>query len=310
MDTVLEATAGPRRGERWPLTEGEPLSVGRTTKSQIAIPEDKFLSGKHFEIFWKGDSGRLIDHRSANGTYLNGKKISDTVPLKSGDEIRAGDSTFILRKGHAAAAPRPVEKAPSADEITAHPGAQPSNAPMSTLPLPPSRVPAPPPPPARVAPSAEVALRDDDSQVIVGNWRFSTVPAGWEFVEDFGIQETGREGLPSSAMASEEMLPGALSLDDFVQSQVGRVKGFFREPRIERGPVAPVAGAEDTVALDVRYKTKDGQGIYYRGLYVRRGDRVGILTLKTLESELPRVKPIFDTIVSGVSFRTRDAGRS
>jgi hypothetical protein len=43
---------------------------------------------------------------------------------------------------------------------------------------------------------------------------------------------------------------------------------------------------------------------------VRRGDRAGMLTLKTPESELPRVKPIFDTILAGISFRDRDSGRS
>lgn len=314
MVAVLEATAGPLRGQRLPLPDGDVLTVGRTTKSKVAIPDDKFLSGIHFAVVWKGDSGRLVDHGSSNGTYVNGKKVSEAV-LKTGDEIRAGDSVFILRRGEQpTGATMQAGKAPSSDEITAYPVAPTGH--DSAAPAPPPRVAPPPPvmpPPARASSPVEVTLLNQDNQgshVSVGNWRFANIPQGWEVVEDYGIQESGRDGLPASAMASEEVLSGGMSLDDFVQSHVGSLRGYFREPRIERSTVPPVSGAEDTVALDVRYKTKDGQAIFYRSVYVRRGDRAGMLTLKTPESELPRVKPVFDTILAGVSFRDRDAGRS
>jgi hypothetical protein len=313
MDAVLEATAGPLRGQRLPLPDGDVVTVGRTNKSKVAIPDDKFLSGIHFAVVWKGDSGRLVDHGSSNGTYVNGKKVSEAV-LKSGDEIRAGDSIFILHKGGQPSATVPVhEKASSSDEITAYPAApsgHPTAPPPRAIPPPPS---APAPVPAmRSSASPEITLRDRDrgANIEVGNWRFSSLPQGWEVVEDYGIQESGRDGMPASAMASEELLSRGMSLDDFVQSHVGSLRGYFREPRIERSSVPPVSGAEDTVALDVRYKTKDGQAIFYRSVYVRRGDRAGMLTLKTPEAELPRVKPVFDTILAGVSFRDGESGRS
>lgn len=285
------------------------VTFGRTSKSKIAIPEDKFLSGIHFAVVWKGESGRLVDHGSSNGTYVNGKKVVEAV-LKSGDEIRAGDCIFVLRRGVSSAATRTGAPPPAADEITNYP-------------VPPG--PSAPPPAARsggappaAAPAASPAARsaveftllDSQQSLLVGHWQFSHVPEGWETVEDYGLQEAGREGLTASAMASEEALPGAMTLDDFVQAQVGSLRGYFREPRIERCTVAPVAGAEDTVALDVRYKTKDGKAIFFRSVYVRRGEHAGILTLKTLESDLPRAKPVFDKILSSVSFREQDSRRS
>ena len=312
MEAVLEATAGPLRGQRLPLPDGDVVTVGRTTKSKIAIPDDKFLSGIHFAVVWKGDSGRLVDHGSSNGTYVNGKKVSEAA-LKSGDEIRAGDSVFVLRRGgQTSETLRPREKGSAPDEITAYPVAPTGHAAAAPAP-PPRATPAPPVIPAappRAASPIEVTLLDGDTRLLVGSWRFNKVPQGWEVVEEYGIQESGKDGMPASAMASEELLSGGMSLDDFVQSHVGSLRGYFREPRIERSTVPPVSGAEDTVALDVRYKTKDGQAIFYRSVYVRRGDRAGMLTLKTLESELPRVKPVFDAILSGVSFHDRDSGRS
>jgi pSer/pThr/pTyr-binding forkhead associated (FHA) protein len=322
MDTILEATAGPLRGQRLPLPEGDVITFGRTSKSKIAIPDDKFLSGIHFAVVWKGDSGRLVDHGSSNGTYVNGKKVSEAV-LKSGDEIRAGDSIFILRRGQADAATRTPSSPAGDDEITnypvapgpsaAAPAARGGSAPPAVAPVIP-RAPFPPAviPAAPARPIAAVDFRhlNAEQSLVVGHWQFSYVPDGWEIVEDYGIQETGKEGLAASAMASEELLTGAMSLDDFVQSQVGSLRGYFREPRIERSTVSPVTGAEDTVALDVRYKTKDGQSIFYRSVYVRRGDRAGMLTMKTLESDLPRAKPVFDKILSSVSFRDNDSRHS
>lgn len=322
MDTVLEATAGPLRGQRLPLPEGDVITIGRTAKSKVAIPDDKFLSGIHFAVVWKGDSGRLVDHGSSNGTYVNGKKVSEAV-LKSGDEIRAGDSIFVLRRGQVTSATRTTGSPPSDDEITNYPvppgpvppvaAARSGGAAGAVASVPPR---APDAPPMVAAPAARPSAAVDfthltaEESLVVGHWQFSHVPEGWEIVEDYGIQEARREGLPASAMASEELLSGAMSLDDFVQSQVSSLRGYFREPRIERSTVAPVGGAEDTVALDVRYKTKDGQGIFYRSVYVRRGDRAGMLVMKTLEAELPRVKPLFDKILSSVSFRDSGSDRS
>jgi pSer/pThr/pTyr-binding forkhead associated (FHA) protein len=316
MDTVLEATAGPLRGQRLPLPEGDLITIGRTAKSNISIPDDKFMSGVHFAVVWKGDSGRLVDRGSSNGTFVNGKKVQEAV-LKIGDEIRAGDSIFVTRRGQASGtrtagrsplaedttnfpvAPKPVPHAPPAPVVSRSPAVSPAPArPLVPSPMPPSAA-------AGVSSPVEFTHLKGDESPVVGHWQFSSVPEGWEIVEDYGIQETVREGLASSAMVSEEILSGAMSLDDFVQFQVGRLRGFFREPRIERSNVSPVAGAEDTVAVDVRYRTKDGKAIFYRSVYVRRGDRAGILTLKTLEAELPRVKPVFDTILSGISFRDR-----
>jgi hypothetical protein len=101
------------------------------------------------------------------------------------------------------------------------------------------------------------------------------------------------------------MLPGGMSLQQFVEAQVKMLRQYWREPQIEPSLPPRVRGAEETVALDARHKTKDGQEIFYRRIYARRGRMVGILTFTTLETDLPQVKPAFEAILSGLAFEPR-----
>lgn len=317
MDLVLECTAGPLKGRQFPLQEGQVITFGRTSKSSVPIPGDKFLSGVHFGVERRADSCLLTDKKSSNGTFLNGDRVSDAV-VKPGDEIRAGDSFFAVRFGKAsggASAPPPPAPRPASEVVqTVRPSgssgssSRPSeSAPPAYAPPPQPPPPAPPPaipapPPRSPAPSTFDSVARDHAAV-VGHWVLTSVPAGWEVVEEYGIQEAGREGVPASAMVSEEPLPSGMTLDEFVQSQIGSLRQYLRDPRIERGGTPAISGAEDALVLEVRYKTRDGQGIYYRSIYARRGDRVGVLTLKTLEADWPRVRAVFEEILSGVSFR-------
>ncbi len=313
MDIVLECVAGPLKGRQFPLQDGQVITFGRTTKSTVPIPDDKFLSGLHFGVERKGDSCLLIDKKSSNGTFLNGNRVTDGV-VKPGDEIRAGDSFFAIRFGAASgAAPPPPPPRSSASVVlrtmkSVGGGASPQK-PAFASPAPSASQTVPPPSPAPAPPARPYVPPSDDSAsrgraaAVVGHWVFSKVPSGWEIMEEYGIQEMGRETMPASAMVSEEQLPSGMTLEEFVQSQIGSLRQYLRDPRIERSSAPQISGGEDVQALDVRYKTKDGQGIYYRSVYTCRGERVGLLTLKTLEAESGRVKAAFEEILSGISYR-------
>ncbi len=315
MDIVLECVAGPLKGRHFPLQDGQVITFGRTTKSTVPIPDDKFLSGLHFGVERKGDSCLLIDKKSSNGTFLNGNRVTDGV-VKPGDEIRAGDSFFAVRFGgvsNPAPTPAPAPARSSASVVmrtmkSAGGGAS-QLKPAFASPAPSASQTVPPPSPAPAPPARPYVPPSDDSAsrgraaAVVGHWVFSKVPSGWEIMEEYGIQEMGRETMPASAMVSEEQLPSGMTLEEFVQSQIGSLRQYLRDPRIERSSAPQISGGEDVQALDVRYKTKDGQGIYYRSVYTCRGERVGLLTLKTLEAESGRVKAAFEEILSGISYR-------
>jgi len=95
-----------------------------------------------------------------------------------------------------------------------------------------------------------------------------------------------------------------MTLAQFVEFQLNMLKNYLREASVE--PVVPpqVAGAEETLAVDVRHKTKDGKDLVYRRIYARSGSVVGVLTVTALVSE---VGPVLDSLaiaLNGVVFRS------
>jgi len=84
---------GPDKGQRFKLIEGQSLLIGRAGD---ALPiTDYTVSRRHAEIRPIGRSWYIDDLRSANGTYLNGKRIERQTRLKHGDQIRMGSTLAV-----------------------------------------------------------------------------------------------------------------------------------------------------------------------------------------------------------------------
>jgi hypothetical protein len=62
--------------------------IGRSALAEVRI-EDKRISRDHAIVVRHGSYARLLDNRSANGTFLNGRRIIATN-LQDGDVIRLG----------------------------------------------------------------------------------------------------------------------------------------------------------------------------------------------------------------------------
>jgi serine phosphatase RsbU (regulator of sigma subunit) len=75
--------------------EGEGVSLGRSSTADLCYASDTALSKKHLAIEKDGEEWALRDLGSKNGTMLNGAKISDRMPLKSGDRITAGHLIIV-----------------------------------------------------------------------------------------------------------------------------------------------------------------------------------------------------------------------
>ncbi|MDN5893732.1 MAG: ATP-binding cassette domain-containing protein, partial [Nocardioides sp.] len=68
------------------------LSIGRSRVSDIVI-DDPLVSRQHATIVL-GSQPLLQDLGSFNGTYVNGQRLSGSVPLRPGDEVIFGNQTF------------------------------------------------------------------------------------------------------------------------------------------------------------------------------------------------------------------------
>jgi len=82
---------------RCPL-RGGPLVVGRSEAADVAVPEDTYLSHRHFALVPTTNGVLLRDLGSTNGTWVNDRRVSEHQ-LSSRDRIRAGHSFFALEQG-------------------------------------------------------------------------------------------------------------------------------------------------------------------------------------------------------------------
>ena len=93
MKLVIEDDEGRRR--EVPL-DREEITIGRRKDNLVHLP-DRNVSRRHARLLQRDGSVLLEDLRSANGTLVNGIRITETVPLADGDLVRIGDYGVALR---------------------------------------------------------------------------------------------------------------------------------------------------------------------------------------------------------------------
>jgi len=104
--------AGPLKGEIQEISDPE-IVIGRLSSCQVQFPKDlAIISRRHATITREGNRFRLIDE-SANGTYLNGKGVSE-AHLKDGDVIMLAKDgpklSFLTKMDQTVASNKPVRE--------------------------------------------------------------------------------------------------------------------------------------------------------------------------------------------------------
>jgi hypothetical protein len=89
----LEVTAGIHEGQRFHL-DFTVSTVGRSSENTIVLA-DSAASIFHAEIRFDGTNFRLRDKDSTNGTYYQGKPITE-VTLQLGDTVRVGETEMTF----------------------------------------------------------------------------------------------------------------------------------------------------------------------------------------------------------------------
>ena len=78
---------------RFTIRDGE-TSIGRSAASDIVLKSDDYASGRHARLTRHGGLFYVEDAGSTNGTFVNGRKTVGATPLKRGDTVRIGSTTF------------------------------------------------------------------------------------------------------------------------------------------------------------------------------------------------------------------------
>ncbi len=150
----LTLLQGPTPGQVYELIQTS-FTIGRDANNAIVI-QGTGVSRNHAELTRQGNSYSIQDLGSSNGTFVNGQRVASPHVLKSGDQIKLGQSVELAFE---AAAPAPLQTLLE-PELTgpATPPAAPGATVVSKAPAAPGPRPAPPPPAAAAsAPSGPPA---------------------------------------------------------------------------------------------------------------------------------------------------------
>jgi hypothetical protein len=96
VEAWVKVEAGFRAGRELIIIKPM-LTIGRAESCDVGLFGDPEVEKIHARIFWDGDRYLLDDEDSPGGTYLNGRRIDQPTPLRSGDAIQVGHC--VLRFG-------------------------------------------------------------------------------------------------------------------------------------------------------------------------------------------------------------------
>jgi pilus assembly protein CpaF len=89
---VITEKGGKPRAE---VFEQNEITIGRVQGNDIVLPKGN-ISKRHSRIVLRDGKFIIVDLKSTNGTYVNGKRISSPQVLKDADKVYIGDFTITL----------------------------------------------------------------------------------------------------------------------------------------------------------------------------------------------------------------------
>ncbi|HEV3031984.1 MAG TPA: FHA domain-containing protein [Polyangia bacterium] len=160
----------------------EDVTIGRVSGNDIVLPKGN-VSKRHSRLSVRDGHVEIADLKSTNGTYVNGKKITEVTPLGATDRVYVGDFLIVIeglsgevmsqsrrmpppppppRSSSSNVAKLPMDNEPgsASDDADRHDEA---DSPLAAKPPRAGRLPPPPPPPPRRPPTplSATALGDE-----------------------------------------------------------------------------------------------------------------------------------------------------
>ena len=87
-------------GQVFALTQA-PVTIGRLSDNTIVLADPQ-VSRHHANVTWQAGAFVIQDLGSANGTYVNDKRITGPQTLRDGDVIQTGNTQFDVQLAPAA----------------------------------------------------------------------------------------------------------------------------------------------------------------------------------------------------------------
>lgn len=154
MFTVIVTEKG---GDQRRLDFDKPeVTIGRVQGNDIILPKGN-VSKRHSRIVFKDGKFIIVDLKSTNGTYVNGRKITSPLVIKETDKVYIGDFILTIEEGTGGGAAEAMPSLSPGLDVPDEPLPPPEPARVAMAPPPAAPVTAPPPPPRKTAPPPPVA---------------------------------------------------------------------------------------------------------------------------------------------------------
>ncbi len=91
---ILTVIQGPDQGRRFELPDDAPQLIGRSSEALPLL--DQTISRRHAELTPDDGKWYINDLKSANGSFVNGHRVTRPRLLETGDQIRTGLTLFVF----------------------------------------------------------------------------------------------------------------------------------------------------------------------------------------------------------------------
>jgi pilus assembly protein CpaF len=113
------------------------ITIGRVAGNDIVLPKGN-VSKRHSRIVFKDGKFIIVDLKSTNGTYVNGRKITAPLVIKGADKIYIGDFIMNIEEGTGPSTSSTADldgagKAPPPPPPPTRPGTRPAIATMPAI---------------------------------------------------------------------------------------------------------------------------------------------------------------------------------
>jgi pSer/pThr/pTyr-binding forkhead associated (FHA) protein len=160
-DAIRLTIREPSGAEQELRLDREVIRIGRARDCDVPL-ESGYVSRYHARLERSGHDWTLVDEGSKNGVILNGRRISGSHALYSGDTIRMGDFTLIFNLADTQDEDRTIIYPFAAAELEAELRARPERA--ATMSGTPTAEPPPLEEPAAAAPAPAAALQTEETR--------------------------------------------------------------------------------------------------------------------------------------------------
>lgn len=230
MEIRLLVVQGKPLGKEIPVKESRFL-IGRSDECHLR-PNSELVSRTHCQITIDGDTARLRDMGSSNGTIVNGERVTEEVVINDGDLVQVGPLGFqviLVRDAVAVPASKPVEVPASVAKPTAP--ALPAGAIPGRTDKLGSKEASHDDIHQWLVGDGKMPVPDSGSGVYGGDTQMMNIAAFQDTATDHKVGDTPPNGVPTAA-AAETGTPGdEVVLADGRKAKVGSAKQVIEKTR-------------------------------------------------------------------------------